>query len=651
MFNKLKLVRRKITLSPRFWKETFGPILAFKKEENTPVALLMENGKYFLYDPKLGGQKQKLSTGLAESLMPGAWLFYETLPQKVSSFSKLLFDALSKNKEDWYKLLGVTLFISLIGLFIPCAQAILVNHILPEDRYSPLMWLVSLLLVSAIVAAAGSLSQNFIELRLLGKYTYSFQAALFERLLKLPSRFFKSYRAADLTMRALGINALNQLFSTASFNALIALPFSMVLLLLITCLSPLLGLLTFCFVIFFVAFSLLWAFLVLRETRKATKLQGQVSAQLFQFLIGIATLHTTGSESRAFNLFAKQYALQAKAFYRAGVLSCVLETFYLSFPILSFLALYVVSAKLFLLDTHFNLGKFVAINAAFGSLIGILQVFAQTLLSLPSLIPLIERIKPILKEPPEYDSIQFDSDDLQGKIEARGLSFRYTEQSPWIFQNLNFEAKQGEFIAIVGPSGMGKSTLLRLLLGFEKPTAGNIFYDDKDLAGLNIAAIRRQMGVVIQSSQLLRGDVFSNITGGLNYTEQDAWHAAEKVGLVADIESLPMGMFTYIGENGVNLSGGQRQLLILARALIRNPKIILLDEATNQLDNQSQAFVTKTLDKMAVTRIVVAHRLSTIKKADRIFVLKDGTFTESGSFNELLAQQGDFSHLVGQDLS
>jgi ABC-type bacteriocin/lantibiotic exporter with double-glycine peptidase domain len=239
---------------------------------------------------------------------------------------------------------------------------------------------------------------------------------------------------------------------------------------------------------------------------------------------------------------------------------------------------------------------------------------------------------------------------LSGEIEVSHVSFRYDPEGPAILHDISFKARAGEFVAIVGPSGSGKSTLLRLLLGFETPASGAIYYDGHDLAALDITAVRRQLGVVLQSSRVIPGTIFENIVGSSSFSLDDAWTAASKAGLAEDIESMPMGMHTFLGEGTSTLSGGQRQRLLIARAIVSRPRIILFDEATSALDNRTQAIVTASLDQLQATRVVIAHRLSTIVNADRILVMHTGRIVQSGTYAQLLEESGPFVELAQRQL-
>ena len=261
-------------------------------------------------------------------------------------------------------------------------------------------------------------------------------------------------------------------------------------------------------------------------------------------------------------------------------------------------------------------------------------------------VPLYERARPILEAPPEVDPAKAAPGDLSGEVELSHVSFRYQPDGPLILDDVSLHVKAGEFVAFVGPSGAGKSTIIRLLLGFESPASGSIYYDHEDLSGLDRQALRRQIGVVLQDGKLTPGDVFSNIVGSSPLTQDDAWEAARLAGLEEDIHDMPMGMQTVIGEGAATLSGGQRQRLMLARAVASRPRILLLDEATSALDNRTQADVSRGLERLKATRIVVAHRLSTVRNADCIYVIDGGRIVQSGRYEELVGQKGLFADLA-----
>jgi ATP-binding cassette subfamily C protein len=296
-------------------------------------------------------------------------------------------------------------------------------------------------------------------------------------------------------------------------------------------------------------------------------------------------------------------------------------------------------------------GAFLAFMAAFVQFsTGALEL-SSALISVLAVIPLYERAKPILTSLPEVVTTQTAPPELTGNIDIHHMSFRYRDEGPLVLRDLSLGIASGQFVALVGPSGSGKSTLFRLLLGFETPRSGAIYYDGQDLTDLDVQSVRRQIGVILQNSRLMTGSIFRNIVGDGTLTIDDAWEAARQAGLEEDLKTMPMGMHTVVSEGGGGLSGGQRQRLLIASAIVRKPRVLLFDEATSALDNRTQAIVSQSLKALNATRVVIAHRLSTVMHADRICVLDKGSLVESGSYDELMAQGGLFTQLAKRQLS
>jgi ATP-binding cassette subfamily C protein len=366
---------------------------------------------------------------------------------------------------------------------------------------------------------------------------------------------------------------------------------------------------------------------------------------------GIAKLHVAAAEPRMFSIWGMRFANLKRTAFRAGLAAAALIAFNDVLPLLASGALFVIAAKIFAAPGNtFATGDFIAFYASFGAALAAGTAVSNTLVSVLNVVPLIERAAPILATAPEVDDAKPDAGPIGGRIELAHVSFGYVPDAPPTVNDVSFEIRPGEFAAFVGPSGAGKSTILRLLLGFERPERGAVYYDGHDLASIDVAAIRRQCAVVLQQSKLLAGDIFTNIIGASPLTIEDAWRAAELAGLADDIRAMPMGMHTVVSEGGSTLSGGQRQRLLIARALVRNPRVVFFDEATSALDNRSQEIVTRSLEQMRASRIVIAHRLTTVQRADRIFVMQTGRIVQQGTYDELLARDGLFQQLARRQL-
>jgi NHLM bacteriocin system ABC transporter ATP-binding protein len=386
----------------------------------------------------------------------------------------------------------------------------------------------------------------------------------------------------------------------------------------------------------------------LHYQRRQQEQQGKVSGLLLQLISGIAKLRVAGVEIRAFAVWAKQFTAQRIWTFKARSVSNIQLIFNAFWTIVPMMVIFVSIDLLGV--TAISTGNFLAFLTAFGQFFTAMIGLAVSVITLSAAIPLYERAKPILETLPEVNVEKTDPGDLRGAIEMSHVSFRYSPESPYVLNDLSLQIKPGQFVAIVGPSGAGKSSIFRLLLGFDTPESGSIYYDNQDLAGLDIQAVRRQIGSVIQNGRLMAGSIHANIAGSALYTQEDVWEAATAAGIADDIVEMPMGMFTMIPEGGATLSGGQKQRLMIARAIIGKPRILLLDEATSALDNRTQSLVSESLVKLQATRVVIAHRLSTIVNADCIYVLSGGKVVQSGTYDELMEQEGMFKELASRQL-
>ena len=278
---------------------------------------------------------------------------------------------------------------------------------------------------------------------------------------------------------------------------------------------------------------------------------------------------------------------------------------------------------------------------------GAISAFASLAVANAQIKPILDMVEPVLKEVPEMDENKKIVTALSGGIELSHISFRYKESLPLVLDDISMKIRPGQYVAIVGKTGCGKSTLMRILLGFEKPEKGAVYYDGRNLDALDVKSLRHKIGVVMQNGKLFQGDIYSNITiSAPQLTLKEAWEAAEMAGMKEDIENMPMGMHTVISEGSGGISGGQRQRLMIARAIAPKPKVLMFDEATSALDNITQKIVSDSLEKLKCTRIVIAHRLSTIRNCDRIIVLDGGKIIEDGTYDELIEKNGFFAELV-----
>jgi ATP-binding cassette subfamily C protein len=395
--------------------------------------------------------------------------------------------------------------------------------------------------------------------------------------------------------------------------------------------------------------------LQLRHQRAMLSLQGKITGLVLQLVGGISKLRVAGAENHAFRIWAKDYATQRRLEFKIGRVQNAVQVFNAGFPMIASMAIFFAVVSFMKGSSSgvpvLTTGQFIAFTAAYGAFQGAMMALSGASLSMLAIVPTFERLRPIIVTEAETDDSKSHPGALKGQIEISHVSFRYVEEQPLVLNDVTLTIQPGEFMAFVGGSGCGKSTLMRLMLGFEKPEKGSVYYDSQDLASLDLREVRSQIGVVLQNSSLLPADIFRNIIGTSSLTIEDAWEAAHLAGLAEDIEDMPMGMHTYVSEGGTGLSGGQRQRLMIARALVRKPRILFFDEATSALDNRAQAQVTESMERLQATRIVIAHRLSTIINADRICYLDGGKIAEIGSYEELMKIDGLFAQLAKRQMA
>lgn len=644
-----RLRLRRVVLVEDWWRHDNGPLLGYHNESNQPVALLPTSvSNYEVVDP-VQQTRGPVTAETAGSLKPMAYTFFRPFPNRALSAWDVMKFGLQGAQRDAVTVTLIGMAGGLLSVLTPIATGVIFDTIIPGAERSQLLQLTLGLMVVAFASVMFQITRSIAMLRIETKSDASIQSAVWDRLLGLPLPFFRNYTAGDLAMRANGINDIRRILSGVVVTSLITGVFSLFNFALLFYYSMKLALLSTGVVALSVAATFLVSWLHLRYQRPIYRIQGKIAGAVLQFISGIAKLRVAGAEGQAYAVWAKLFGEEKRLDLKTGKLWIAFNAFNTGYPILTSLALF--AAMAFWLDQKMSTGSFLAFSAAFGGFLHAMLAMSSSLISLLDCVPIYERAKPILATLPEVDEARSDPGELTGKIELSRVNFRYKPDTPLVLRDLSFQINPGEFVAIVGPSGSGKSTLLRLLLGFEWPESGATYYDGLDLAGLDVQAVRRQCGVVLQSGKLIPGTIFENIVGSSPYPLEAAWEAAEKAGLDEDIKQMPMGMHTILSEGASTLSGGQRQRLMIARAIVSRPRILLFDEATSALDNRTQAIVSKSLEQLQATRIVIAHRLSTIMNADRIFVVQAGRLVQSGTYRELVDQPGTFSELAKRQLA
>jgi len=640
---------RRVHLAGLWWRQDNGPLLGFRAEDDSPVALLPTSAQsYELVDP-VAGTRMAVTAAVAGTLNGFAHTFYRPLPDGVHGAWGLVCFGLQHCGRDLRRLLLFALAVGLLGMVTPLATGILFDVIVPQSDRSQLVVVCVGLLVGAVAAALFQLSRDIALVRLEGKMSGTIESGIWERLLSLPAPFFRRFAAGDLAARAMGVATIRQNLSEVVVSTLFGSVFSLLNLGLLFFLDVRLALVACVLVVLVLGMIGLSAYLQLPLQRAVFNIRGNIAGMLLQFLTGIARLRVAAAEERALARWARDFSEQKRFAYRARLLANHFAVCHAVVPLLCTLAVFASVGALG--DEGPAQGAFLTFNAAFAQIVVALGMLNSAANAVLKVIPMKERLRPILETAPEVTPVQSDPGELSGEIDISRASFRYQPDGPWVLDDISLHIKPGTFVAFVGPSGAGKSTLLRLLLGLESPQTGSISYDRQELARLDAHGLRRQIGVVMQNGRLMAGDLLSNIVGSSLATLDDAWEAARRSGLDEDLRQMPMGMHTVVTEGGGALSGGQRQRLLIARALVSKPRILLFDEATSALDNRTQAIVSRSLEELRATRIVVAHRLSTIRKADLICVLKGGQIVQQGTYEELMRQAGLFRELARRQLT
>ncbi|MGA5319412.1 NHLP bacteriocin export ABC transporter permease/ATPase subunit [Streptomyces seoulensis] len=639
---------RAVRLEGHWWRENVGPLVGHRALSGAPVALLWRRGGYVAVQPA-NGRETPVEKANAEEFEPRAVMFYRPLPEKRLGPLGLLRFSLGGTRGDVLNLLLAGLVTVAIGALVPIATGKVLGEYVPQARENLIAQVCLAVMLSGVVSAAFTLLENLTILRLEGRIEGSLQPAVWDRLLRLPTRFFSGRSTGELASAAMGISSIRRLL--AGVGPVVAQSVTIgamnVGLLLYYSVPMALAAIAMLLVIGAVFTGLgLWQ---VRWQRRLVTLGNKLNNQAFQTLRGLPKLRVASAENYAYAAWAAEFARSRELQQRVGRiknLSSVLGAVYLPVCTLVMFMLLAGPAK-----GAMSAASFLTFSTAVTMVLTSVTQLTGAFVSAVAALPLFEELRPVLDATPEVRAGSTRPGPLTGALEARRLSFRYSDDGPLVLDDVSFAVRPGEFVAVVGPSGCGKSTLLRLLIGFDKPVSGSVLYDGQDLGALDQSAVRRQCGVVLQHAQPFNGSIMDVVCGTEPYSPEEVMAAIELAGLAEDVARMPMGLHTIVAGSGA-VSGGQRQRLMIAQALIRRPRILFFDEATSALDNDTQRTVIESTRKLNATRVVIAHRLSTVMDADRVVVMEDGKVIQQGSPAELLADTGGRLHeLVRRQLA
>lgn len=639
-----RLRTRKIDLKHCWWRCDHGlALLAIRKQDQKPCALLATStGKYQLFDPE-NGKSYPLTAELANSLEDYAYCFYRSFPKTILTPLRLLGFSIFGLGKELLRIVGIQTCVALLGLLIPILMGLVFDYVVPNAGFHMLWQFIIILTVSTFAVAAFKISQVIALVRLTLKANVMTQSAIWDRLFKLPMQFFKKFQVGDLAIRAGAVDDMQQILTGDVLLIFLSGLFSVITLLLMFIYDYKLALGALGLALVLVIANVVASLIRIKYQRRLLEQRGAVANFQLQFLTGIRKLRVANRETKCFQIWSKLFDKQAGLFSRAGLIGVKFGVFQVVYTIIITIMLFVMVIARGKLLTF---GAFIAFSAAFAQFFMALNGLANIISDILQVIVLYERARPILETFPEEDQAEIDFGELHGKVELSSVEFNYSDTAQILLKGLSFVAEPQKFTAIVGSSGSGKSTIVRLLLGFEYPVKGKILYDDHDIKMLNIHSVRQQLGVVMQDSAILPGTIYDNIAGAKFISRDEAMEILQLAALADEVSAMPLGLDTVVSEFGKTLSVGQKQRLLIAQALATKPRILILDEATSSLDNKTQKEVMANIMKLPCTKVVIAHRFSTVVDADMIYLVEKGRISQSGTYQELISKPGLFHDLA-----
>ena len=642
-FRPAGLMTRDVKLTGRWYMDAFGPMLCHLKESNYLVALIPSALGGYHYKHPVTGKKIKINKRTAAELEEDAVSFFQSLPMKKIGIKELLvFIKKSMTTSDLLVVIIATLLLVIVSMLEPNIYKLITGPIMDSKQMPLLIGAVIFLASASFATLMIDVIRKLLVARVRIKAICAVDSSIMMRILSLPVSFFREHSSGDLAKRVKSVSNLTTVLVDCGISTGLTSIISLLYVRQISNLAPSLVVPSLIIIIASVLLSVIVALVQLRINKKQMAVDAEEAGLSYSVINGMQKIKLTGAEKRVFAKWANVYARKASLQYDPPLLIKISPALQLAISVIGTIVLYYIAVK-----SEISMSEYYAFNAAYGKLSAAFVTLAGVAIALAGIKPVMDLAEPILKTEPEVNSDKKMIDRISGKVEFSHVIFRYDDDLPYIVNDMSFKIKAGEYIAIVGKSGCGKSTLIRLLLGFDKPERGAVYYDQYDLNQIDPRTLRRKIGVVLQDGQLFEGDIFSNIAiAAPHLTEEEAWEAAEIAGIAEDIRQMPLGMHTIISAGQSTISGGQRQRLLIARAIAPKPKILILDEATSALDDKTQRQVSEALDRYNATKIVIAHRLSTIRNVDRILMISEGRIIEEGSYDELMELNGEFKALV-----
>lgn len=639
------IMRRSVRLSAGWHQDAAGAMLGTKKKDGSIVALIPAASFGYSYFDTDSGKRIRIGRKNEDLFEAEAVAFYKPFPMKKLGMPDLLryiLDTLLASDIVWMAAAAFT--VTLLGMVAPRLNNMLFSDVI-ESKSMRLLAAITVFMVCASISGMMiNGAKGLINGKVGAKMNLAVEAAIMMRILSLPADFFKRYSSGELSSRAQYIGSLCQMLVSTILSTGLTAVFSLVYVTQIFTYAPELVVPALTVIMATVVFSVLSMLLQMKNSKKQMELGSKESGMTYAMISGIQKIKLSGAEKRAFARWGNLYAKSAELTYNPPAFLKINSVISTAISLIGTYVMYYAA-----IESHISVADYYAFNVAYGMVSGAFMSLVSIALGVAKIKPVLDMAKPILEAVPEIAEEKQVLTRILGGIELNNVSFRYSEHMPLVLDNLTLKIRPGQYAAIVGATGCGKSTLMRLMLGFEKPQKGAVYFDGKDISTVDLKSLRQKIGVVLQDGKLFQGDIYSNITISAPQLGMDgAWEAAELAGIAEDIRNMPMGMFTMISEGNGGVSGGQKQRLMIARAVAPKPRVLIFDEATSALDNLTQKKVSESLDSLKCTRIVIAHRLSTIKQCDRIIVLDKGKIVEDGKYEELTALNGFFAELVAK---
>lgn len=637
----LGIMFREVALTPGWSREAAGPMLA-TLEDGRPVALIPSGARGYVWRDRASGRVVRVGRDDMAGLSRRAMLFYRPLPSRALTRRDIyLFLLAAVGRRDWTLVALAAAASAAAGLALPALTEFVFGPLLASASAHYLLAPVFALLLCTVCAQALIASVRALLMGRVGTTAaVSLISALMMRVLQLPAPFFKRHAAGDLASRLLSLQNMVEALKESLLAVGLTALFSLIYIVQILVMAPALALPALAATVASLAACALVARGRARQVSERLRWRVQRSGRELSLIGGIQKVRLAGAEARAFATWADVYKYEVGAAYVRYLDHAAL----MAVSLAGVVAVYVAAA-----GAGASVAEFMAFAAAYGMVTAALALVSDAAVRGLTAAPYLDLIEPILAAEPETRERRHAVGRLSGGIELDRVTFSYGEDLPPVLADLSLKIRPRQYVGIVGRTGCGKSTLMRLLLGFEEPTTGAVYYDGRDVTSLDVRSLRRNIGVVLQDDKLFAGSIYENIVVSAPWlTVDEAWAAAELAGIADDIRAMPMGMQTVVGEGAGGISGGQRQRIMIARAVAARPRILMFDEATSALDNVTQAAVAEALAGLSCTRIVIAHRLSTVRHCDRILVLDGGRIAEDGTYDELLAARGIFAELVAR---